>query len=310
MTDAFRKASQEVEIDHLIAEEFACDVGFAKRFLAAAGLLGEGFEVIAATPEPSLGGEGYGDLLVEGRAGGRRVALLIEDKITAGPATRQVKRYRAHAARLREAGWDAAHCILVAPAAYRGERDQYDGSVDLETVAQLLRSPEPKRLAFRRAILERALEKRASTGVRLPDERLYELRAAYTAFAAEWCAREGVPLEFPPLRSQYWEGDTWIEHIRHPDLPAHVKLRYRMWSTAVRTTGHVDLIASLAEDADRRRFSEVPPPGATPAPFSGGKGVQVSVPVAEMRQREGFDPDAAAAALGHMRDLVRWYRGG
>ena len=207
-----------------------------------------------------------------------------------------------------EAGWDTVQCILVAPAAYRGEWDQYDGSVDLETVAELLRSPEPRRLAFRRAILERALEKRASTGVRLPDERLHTLRAAYTTFAADWCAREGVPLEFPALRSQYWEGDSWIEYIRHPNLPPHVKLRHRMWSTAVRSTGHVDLIASPAEDAGRRRFSEAPPPGATPAPFSGGKGVQVSMPIAEMRQGEGFDPDTVAGALGHMRELVAWYR--
>ena len=309
MTDAPRKASQEVEIDHLLAEEFACDAGFADRFLAAAGLPVESFEVLTVTPEPRLGGEGYGDLLVEGRVGETQVALLIEDKITAGPASRQAERYRAHAARMRETGWDAVHCILVAPATYRGERDRYDGSVDLETVAALLRSTEPKRLAFRRAILGRALEKRASTGVRLPDERLHALRAAYTAFAADWCAHEGVPLEFPALRSQYWEGDTWIEYVRHPDLPPNVKLRHRMWSTAVRTTGHVDLIASPAGDADRQRFTEAPPPGATPAPFSGGKGVQISIPIAEMRQGEGFDPVTAAAALGHMRELVAWYRG-
>ena len=174
-----RKSAQEVEIDHLLAEEFNCDPSFAERFVTACGLSCAGFQVSAAIPEPSLGGEGFGDLLVDGTADGLKVAFLIEDKITAGPAVRQAERYAAHANWLRDQGWDRVWTVLVAPSSYCGERSGYDVSVDLEKVATILRSPEPTRLAYRRGIIERALEKKASTGVRVPDTAMYRLKAAY-----------------------------------------------------------------------------------------------------------------------------------
>ena len=93
MTNTTRKPSQEIEIDHLLAEEFHCDPAFSARFAEACGLQFDTFRVIHATPEPSLGGEGYGDLLVEADMDGQRAALLIEDKITASAATRQAERY-------------------------------------------------------------------------------------------------------------------------------------------------------------------------------------------------------------------------
>ena len=61
--NSHRKASQEVEIDQLLAEEFECDPGFAERFANACGLRFTTLEVESAVPEPSLGGDGYGDPL-------------------------------------------------------------------------------------------------------------------------------------------------------------------------------------------------------------------------------------------------------
>jgi hypothetical protein len=166
MSEHVRKSSQEVEIDHLLAEEFTCDPSFVERFVAAAGLPCAGFSIGDVVAEPSLGGLGYGDLLVDGVADGRRVALLIEDKITAGPAVRQAARYAEHAARMQGGDWDQVWTVLVAPRGYVGERADYDAFVDLETVAELLRSDDAARLAFRRAIVQRALGKRAASGVK------------------------------------------------------------------------------------------------------------------------------------------------
>lgn len=194
-----RKSTQEVEIDHLLAEEFSCDASFVGRFLSACGLSCPEFRVMSVIPEPSLGGEDFGDLLVEGEADGLRVAILIEDKITAGPALRQAGRYAAHAERMRGQGWDRVWCILVAPAAYRGERTLYDASVDLETVAELLWSSDPGRLAYRRGILGRALEKRATWGVKVPDVALHQMKSDYLDFVAHWCAAEGLTFSFPPF---------------------------------------------------------------------------------------------------------------
>ena len=65
------------------------------------------FRADRVEPEPSLGGEGYGDLLVAADMDGKRIALLIEDKITAAAATRQAERNSAFAKFMLENGWDS-----------------------------------------------------------------------------------------------------------------------------------------------------------------------------------------------------------
>jgi hypothetical protein len=302
-----RKSAQEVEIDHLLAEEFICDPSFAERFLEACGLFCPAFKVSAAIPEPSLGGEGFGDLLVDGTGDGLKVAFLIEDKITAGPAVRQAKRYAAHASWLRDQGWDRVWTILVAPAAYRGERDDYDASIDLEKVASILRSPDPMRLTYRRGIIERALAKKASTGVRIPDLALHHLKSAYLNYASGWCVENGFTLEFPALRESYYDGDSWIEPIRTATLPAHVKLRHRLWTSTKAECGRVDLIVSPASIFEQNCLKKFPVPDTLVELYSKNKGVQFSLQVPEIRQNFGFNANATSAALLSMKILVNWY---
>ena len=91
-----RRPSQEVEIDHLLAEEFNCDPGFGSRFATACDLEFETLQVLESISQPSLS-NGYGDLLVKAEVDGERIAFLIEDKITAGAQLRQAERYKEHA---------------------------------------------------------------------------------------------------------------------------------------------------------------------------------------------------------------------
>lgn len=300
-----RKSSQEVEIDHLLAEEFSCDPAFARRFAEACGLACEGLRVTAVAAEPSLDGEGFGDLLVECSAGERRIALLIEDKITAGPAARQAARYATHAQRLRERGWDEVWTILVAPTSYGGESRDYDHTVSLETVAELLDSPDPLRLSYRRDVIARALRKKASSGVKVADPAMHALRAAYLDHVR--ASRSQSHLTFPNLRNAYYDGDCWVEPIRAAPLPAHAWVRHRSWTSNKAMRGSVDLIVSPASDAERRWIEANAPTGAAVAPFSGDKGVQVSVAVAELRQTSGFAAEVADRALAAMDRLVDWY---
>jgi hypothetical protein len=308
MLEPQRKSAQEVEIDHLLAEEFSCDPSFAGRFVSAAGLNCPGFRAVTVAPEPSLGGEGFGDLLVKGDADGLRVALLIEDKITAGPSVRQAERYARHAERMRGQEWDQVWCILVAPAAYRGERKCYDASVDLESVAELLQSPDPVRLAYRRKIIRRAIEKRAASGVQISDLKLHRLKTDYVKFVSDWCDTEGLTLSLPPLRDSYYDGDSWITPIRCPILPPHVHLRHRLWVSVKEPLGQVDLVAMPADPAEQARFRDDAPAGAVSAPYAKGKGVQTSLRLPEMRQGSGFDPEIASDACRAMVALIQWYR--
>jgi hypothetical protein len=302
-----RKSAQEAEIDHLLAEEFSCDPSFAERFIEACGLFCPDYKVSAAIPEPSLGGEGFGDLLVDGTANGRKIAFLIEDKITAGPAVRQAKRYAAYARLLRDKGWDRVWTILVAPASYRGERDEFDASIDLENVASILRSPDPRRLNYRRGIIDRALAKKASTGVQIPDTSLHQLKSAYLKYALWWCAENEFTLEFPALRERYYDGDSWIEPIRTATLPAHVKLRHRLWTSNKAECGRVDLIISPASPFEQNGLKQCLVADLILEPYSKGKGIQISLQVPEIRQKSGLDVAATTKALLAMKFLVNWY---
>ena len=302
-----RKSAQEAEIDHLLAEEFSCDPSFAERFVTACGLSCAGFQVSKAIPEPSLGGEGFGDLLEDGTTDGLRVAFLIEDKITAGPAVRQAERYASHASWLRDQGWDQVWTVLVAPSSYRGERSGYDASIDLEKVAMILRSPEPTRLAYRRGIIERALKKKAASGVQVPDEALHSLKAAYLRHAADWCDAEPFPLNFPALRESYYDGDSWIKPIQSTTLPANVFLRHRLWTSTKAACGLVDVIVSPATVIEQSLLRQNHAAGSLVEAFSKDKGIQVSFAVPEMRQKSGFDAATATIAFIAMKALVNWY---
>ena len=310
-SDLERKPSRESEIDYLLAEEFECDPIFAARFVAACGLRFATLKVVRAVLEPPLGGNGFGDLLVKAELDGRPAALLIEDKITAGPAAGQAERYKDHAERMRDEGYDCVRTVLVAPGAYRGERDGYDASIDLEQVAALLASPDPRRLEYRRDIIMRALEKQRTAGVKLPDPALRDLHSDYLSWARDRSTAKEHPYEFPRLREAYDHTNSWIEKIRHPDFPEGVWVRYRLWESRVEnTTGLVDLVITPASEAMREQVHS-----SASTAFGdeaiveeyGKHGIKVSLRVPKMTQSTGFREDAAEYAFAAIDRLTEWY---
>ena len=311
-----RKSSQEVEIDHLLAEEFHCDPKFSARFAKACGLQFEKFRVHETVAEPALDQGSYGDLLVKAEMDGRRTALLIEDKIDARPATRQAANYAAHAERLRHEGWDHVVTVLVAPGSYRGERYSYDATVELETISQFLDSPDSARTRirreYRRTIIERALEKKAKSGVQNPDIALHRLHSDYLEWMNEQCRREGLQCQFPALREAY-NQESWVDPIRNQTFPGHVRLRHRLWTDRTGRTGLIDLIidSDLASN-EVERLEALKPEWATVGKFGkkrtkGLPGTQISVKVPEMRQSKGFHEASAAEAFEAMKLLTAFF---
>jgi hypothetical protein len=245
--------------------------------------------------------------VVEGEADELRVALLIENKITAASAPRQAERYQAEAARMRGIGRDKVWCILVALRGHVGERDDYDAFIDLEKVADLLRSHDPARLDYRRGIIERALPEPGVSRVKIADLALHRMRTEYREFSTAWSEAEGCPLNFPPVREVYYDKESHVYDIRHTKLRAHVTLCHRLWLGGKEREGQVDLVVSPADAAEQAHLRAAAPDGTMTAPIE--KGIQVSIIVPEMRQAAGFDPAIAQAACAAMRDLVRWYPG-
>lgn len=313
MDEIVRKSSREAELDHLFAEEFLCDPGFVERYLAACGIDIPAMVVDHVVEQPSLGGSGFGDLLIQGRipdAEHTRITLLIEHKIDAAAALRQAARYRAYADRLRSEGEQMVCTVLCAPASYQGEREEYDAFIDLLTASQIMRSESPARLAHRRGIVERALQKKASQGVRNPDPLVRDLRAAYLDYMAERFASDESAPSFPPLRSEYHEGDAWIENIRSPALPDCAILRHRLAVNARDNHGAVDLIYASIDDDTQQLIRAAAPDWAEvnqyPIHTSTPKGVMLSVHVPKLDQRTGFVEQSAASAEDAMRNLLRW----
>ena len=199
----------------------------------------------------------------------------------------------------------------MAPAAYRGERDGYDASIDLKQVAALLDSPDPRRLEYRRDIIMRALKKQRTAGVKSPDPALRELHSDYLSWARDCCAAKEHPYEFPPLRQAYDHTNSWIEKIRHPKFPESVWIRHRLWESRVEnTTGLVDLVVTPAPEAMRKQVHS-----STGTAFGdeaiveeyGKHGIKVSLRVPRMTQSTGFREDAAGHAFAAIDRLTSWY---
>ena len=114
----------------------------------------------------------------------------------AGP--RQAECYEAHAGRMHQEDWDCVLTVLVAPNSYRGQRDCYNTTIDLETVEKMLDSPDPARRDYRRKIIARSLEKKATTSVKTPDFAMLRLHFDYLKWFEARCGNEGLRYEFLP----------------------------------------------------------------------------------------------------------------
>ena len=143
--------------------------------------------------------------------------------------------------------------MLVAAKSYVGERGRYDSNVNLEQVAELLDSYDPRRLAYRRGIIGRALEKKNTTGVQNADSAMLDLRAAYLNNANAWCDATGRRYQFPLLKEAYYDGDAWVEPITHPDFPKGTCIRHRLWTSVKDAVGRVDLIIYNHTSSKRRQ---------------------------------------------------------
>ena len=119
MSDLPTKSAKEEELDLIFAEEFSCDPNFTLQYFREAFPAIGNVKIEDVAIQPKLHDGGYGDLLVLAKANGKSHALLIEHKISAGPAPGQAERYRNHATHLLRSEGRSVVTALVAPRAYR-----------------------------------------------------------------------------------------------------------------------------------------------------------------------------------------------
>lgn len=240
-----RRSIQEVRIDYLLEEEFACNADFLRSFSAKCGLIGEPISLSEVIHEWSYDSSTWVDLLVIFKAKCSaneyiRLALLIEDKITAQPQPYQAKRYK-------EAGdegvgkrWDKFRTVLVAPRAYQGEKENFQAFVPLEEIADWLLPHDPIRAEFRRRKIAEAIEKRNKSGVQIPNLVMNEFHRRYYEFIQEFNKRQETDFFMPLPKPTHYSGDTWCEFYSR-SLPEWCKFRHKIRTYAKDRTGLVEI---------------------------------------------------------------------
>jgi hypothetical protein len=238
-----RRSIQEFRIDFLLEEEFACDPEFTLKFIKKCGLDCDSAVVTSVKLEPKLQ-NGYGDLLVildtRLTSGAQvRLALLIEDKISAGAPPRQAERYREFGEHGFGEKWDEYRTVLIAPDAYTGEKVKYDVFIPLETVHEWICSNEPNRAIFRRGKIVEAIKKKSLSGLQNYDPTITSFRAAYYDFVMSYNVDRGTDFECDPPRPAY-DGDTWLL-IESKTLPKKSRFRHKLSTTIKDSRGIVEL---------------------------------------------------------------------
>lgn len=311
MSDLSTKSAKEEELDLIFAEEFSCDPNFTLQYFREAFPAIGNVKIEDVAIQPKLHDGGYGDLLVLAKANGKSHALLIEHKISAGPAPGQAERYRNHATHLLRSEGRSVVTALVAPRAYVGETKEYDLRLNLEDVIKFMANPEEARLAYRKARVMRAIEKKNASGVQFPDEHVWELHRKYYQTAERFCASSQIPLSFPPLKLEYYDEDAWIAPIGHPDLPNGVELRHRLWTSKVKhEKGKVDLIVLEADENQKSRFESKNSDRYRSSVYGRSKrGVQLSVTLPALKPHAEYSGEVVERACSTMAELVAWYTG-
>ena len=254
------RSIQEFWIDFLLEEEFRVDRGFARSFLAACNSTLNYLRTDQVTHSMS---DKHGEadvvvLLSTTREPNRpeRLALLIENKITAGFQPRQAERYRLRG----EAGksedlWDAYLTVLVVPAAYIPTAHGFDAEVPLERIKDWICLNDPTRRAFKLARIDEAISKKNTTGVQIVDPEMTTFRAAYYANLQRFNHRQGTDFSMREPKDTYY-GDSWFI-LKSNALPPRSEIRH------MATAGNIELTFKDTDYAKAAGITELLEPDMT-----------------------------------------------
>jgi hypothetical protein len=244
------EAISERDIDLLLIEEFESEGGFLEWFIGMTARWPAG-DLTACGAWHSVSNEhGESDVVViADEPGGRRLALLIENKIDAPPQPEQAQRYERRGELGVEAGdWHQFKTCIVAPKRYldaAANAGGYQTSVSYEDVADWMkgRLPDGRRFQFKRHLIESAIEQQ---------RRGYspKLDAIVTRFFNDyWELAESLFAELNLCNSgPRPSGSTWAE-FRPPGLPKGRSIMHKAPEGYVdlQLAGYGDRVAELSE---------------------------------------------------------------
>lgn len=250
---------QEHHIDFLLEEEFACNPKFLSFFLSLAKKhlsptaktieIGRNLQpndewncksVRSVTTE-----EGETDVLViYSSAEGRRVAILIENKIRAHFQPNQANRYRIRGeAGGSRAEWDLYWTCLISPKKYANGNEGFDSRIHIEELLAFFDLTED-RSRFKAGVFHQVLRRFHETGLQKKDDAATKFRLLYAEQAAYFFGETDI--DWPQPRDAWWD-DTWF-NFKIRTFPKGLVITYKA------RPGFVDLSFSQTNIKRVERF--------------------------------------------------------
>jgi hypothetical protein len=151
----------EHDMDMLMLEEFACSNKFAKIFLNKVGI--DNAIVISTWQSKTDNELGESDMTVVFDCDGKKIALLIEDKIDAIAMPEQPSRYSLRGDKgIQDGDYDNYYVFIVAPRQYldiNEKAKEYPNRVSYEELKEYFEELDDTRSSFKLAQLNLAIEK-------------------------------------------------------------------------------------------------------------------------------------------------------
>ena len=151
----------EHDMDMLMLEEFACSNKFAKIFLNKVGI--DNASVISTWQSKTDNELGESDMTVVFDCDGKKIALLIEDKIDAIAMPEQPSRYSLRGDKgIQDGDYDNYYIFIVAPRQYldiNEKAKEYPNRVSYEELKEYFEELDDTRSSFKLAQLNLAIEK-------------------------------------------------------------------------------------------------------------------------------------------------------
>lgn len=213
----------ESDIDLLLLEELTVSGDFLAWFCSRAGVQGA---VLEGARRSVTDADGESDIVLWIRAGGRRMVVLIENKINAPEQERQDERYHVRGRRLAETdGADHYLTAICAPIRYLDglpSGSAYQHRISYEDIAGWFDGVGCRRAAWRRDVFRQASD---------PANRRYAMQVneATTAFHRNYWEhlRQHHPLLHMNRPTVRGPGSNWI-YMKGRKFPRGAYLRHKM----------------------------------------------------------------------------------
>ncbi len=296
------RAVSEHDIDMLVLEEIHASAGFRSWVAGQCSIAwAENHRFAGAWHSITEGNLGESDLvLLLGGPDGKKVCILIENKIDAAPQPNQAARYQERGdSGISRGGWDSFTTAIIAPHDYLKSEwaEDYEHRISYEDIRNQIASSDldPARRDFKVAMINAAIEQSRRGYRPVADPVVTAFYRAFHAFVEE---------EFAELKMKK-PGDVpaksgWI-HYRPQGLDKRFTLRHKL------QFGRVDLeMPGCGQLLDKIASDNQTLIGADIQVIQVGKAAALSIPVPEIDKTEDLDGQIESARQGAKAAIRLW----